>query len=464
MTTPDDRATLLAGGEQGTAVPLAQAYGWGMEWLDEIMRPNSRQIDQAIRSDGRTSLLEQALTGPLRRAAKHLQAPDGDTGQTAWVEEQLFTPSNAGGMSTPLDTVLAQMTAAVWQRTTCFEKVWRPVDGGTRVGYQDLALRPGATIRRDLQSGAFQGIAQVVPKVENNRIVGTRTVLLDPDRCFAYVHGQHRDPLNGVGDLDVAWLCVEVKKKIRFLWWKFLENVSFPSATMTTTAPPGDAATLNAAAQRAASLRSGGILPLAVGEALTPYDSNGAGAAQFMAALDWLSSEQAQSVLAGFADLTSLAKSGGSYALSVSATDLFTGGRDSVLTEMGTTFTNYVIADLVRWNFGPQARPPKLVFAPLRQNDLQQTVSLLTAMARETADSMIPQAFVDELALKTAGYLELDVEKVRADLNPGHPIGTGAAAISPTTGLPIGVQVAQIASQVEKARQLVLAHDAVRAA
>lgn len=472
MSTPDPRVALVAEGETGTALP--NAYGsWSMfDGFDtaQAARPRTAQVEQAIRSDGKTALLEQALTLPLRGAAWHIEPAPGDTGQTAWVSEQLETPSNAGGMSTPLQLVIGQMAAACWQRQTCFEKVWRPVDGGTRVGYDKLALRPGASVLRDGRTGGFRGISQLVPKIENGRSTGTHTITLDPDRCFVYVHGQHRDPLNGVGDLDVSWLISDTKRKLRFLWWKFLENVSFPSATMQTNATAGDASTLREAAQRAASLRSGGILPLAQGESLMPYDSNGAGASQFQAALDWLSHEQSQSVLAGFADLTGPGKTGGSYALSVSATDLFTGGRDSVLVEMGACLTNYVIADLVKWNFGADAASPTLVFAPLKQTDLQNTVSLLQSLARESADSMVPQSFVDELALKVAGYLELDVEKVRNDLQVGHPIGNGPAALSPTTGQ-LEVQpgnapapVATLATQVEKARQMVLAHDALKAA
>ena len=456
MTSPTTAADLIAQGETGSLVASAQG-GWGLFDSPDIpAAPAVWQLEQMLRSDGKGRLLEQALTLPLRGAKVTIEPPQtGEQGQTDWCREHLLRAPNAGGMRTPLSDVIGLMASATWQRRATFEKVWGPTADG-RVGYLNLAYRPTGTVSllRDPRSGLLQGVAQQVPKIDpDGRAVGTERIVLSTQRSFTYLHGQHRDPLGGTSDLDLAWLISDTKRKIRFLWWKFLEQVSFPSATISTDKDPSDTAGLTAAARRAGSLRSGGVLPLAAGESLAPYDSNGQGASQFQAALDWLSSEQSASVLAGFSDLTGPGKVGGSYALSVSATDLFTAGRDSVLREMGGALTSYVVADLVRWNFGAGVPSPVVRFAPLRQTDLTEVVTLLQALARESANSVVPQEFVDELTVKVAGYLELNVDKIAGALNVIRP--------KPAVGAPA---VAQLAGTVDRAARLVMAKDAARAA
>ncbi len=469
MTQPDrlpaerirTAADLIDAGETGSAQPHAHArWDLAYEGLDGWKPPTVEQLERMLSTDGKAAMLEQALTLPLRGAVPLFDAPDGDRGQTEWVREHLTRPANAGGMGVPLDLVLAQQTAAVWQRRAYFEKVWRATPDG-RVGYDKIAWRPAATctLQRDVRTGAYRGFSQQVPKVEDDgrggqRVAGTQTVTLGPPRSLVYIHGQHRNPLWGASDLELTWLIADTKRKIRFLWWKFLENVSFPSSTITTDATPQQTDELNRAGRMAAGLRSGGVLPLPAGWSLAAFDSNGQGASQFQAALDWLSAEQATSVLAGFSNLTDPGKSGGSYALSRDATDLFTAGRDSVLREIAATNTSYLVADLVRWNFGADAPSPRMRFAPLREVDLATTVELLQALADPSERSVVPPEFVEQLIVKVAGYLELDVDRVRRALQPERP----TVDSSPVE------QVAQVARTTERAARLVLARDAARAA
>jgi hypothetical protein len=168
-----------------------------------------------------------------------------------------------------------------------------------------------------------------------------------------------------------------------------------------------------------------------------------------MECLDWLTAEQAGSVLAGFTDLASKAASGkGSLALSQDQTDFFQQGRNAVLREMASCLTNYCVADLAFWNYGPGAACPTLRFAPSTDTNGTEMLQLLQAVASTppgTATS-VPEAFIDELVLKTSAYLGLNVDKVREGLTtrPG-----------PTSPLPGAA--GQVATAVDRATQLVAA-------
>src|SRR6478735_5350380 len=121
----------------------------------------NREMDEMLRRDGKAQTLEQALTLPIMRARRTIRRGPASTQVTAWVEEQLFNMANSGGMTTPLHTVVAQMTGAFIYRKAFFEKVWKVTDDG-KWTYDKIAWRPASTcnIKRDPKTGKFLGFFQ----------------------------------------------------------------------------------------------------------------------------------------------------------------------------------------------------------------------------------------------------------------------------------------------------------------
>jgi hypothetical protein len=382
-----------------------------------------RNIDTMLDRDGKARALEQVLTLPLTWAPKTIEPADGDTGEAAFAREWLLERSaNEGGMSTPIELVVAQMSSAVLYRRAFFEKVWKVTDAGELV-FDKLAFRPARTCQliRDDNDWSFQGFRQRFRR--GNEYV-TRDI--KPDKAMVLIHGQHRDPLQGISDLRTAYVCFESKQKVRFLWYQFLENQTIPKAIAQHS--NDDASEIQAFAKKVATLKGGGVVGVGQNQSVSKYESSGQGAAVFKAAIEYLDHEMFASCLAGFADLAGAAASGrGSFALSRDQSDFYLRSRAAALQEMGATLTNFAVADLIRWNFGVGARAPTFKFGKLAGQDAESLVTLFQALAvSPTPSPAVPREFLELLTEKVAADFELDVDKVRAaiEANQGGEPGT----------------------------------------
>lgn len=368
-----------------------------------------RETKDMLKVDGKAQTLESVLTLPLRAAPWWIGRGQSTEAVHDRIQHLLTDPANLGGMTTPMNLIIAQMTNAIVYRKAYFEKVWAVKLGG--VGYDKLGWRPPNTcaITRDPKTGAFMGFRQMPIRAED-----TDEVKFIPQRSFVYIHGTHRDPLDGVSDLTVTRWCFKTKQKIRFLWYSFLEGQSLPK----TIAQANDETTAQEAAKKVVGLRQGGVVGLSNQVELGVLESSGKGADQFKAAMQWLDSEASSSVLAPFTDLGAAAVQGvGSFALSKDQTDFFQLSEQAKSREMADFINNYLIADLVRWNFGPNEMPPVFEFGPINQDDATQAISLLQATAQVPAGtSILPFEFFSQLAERVAGLLDLDVQVVRKAL------------------------------------------------
>lgn len=369
--------------------------------------PAPADIDLMLNRDGKARSLEQVLTLPLRWASWSVEPAEGDAGEAELVRDALFRPANAGGMSTPWELVVAQMASAALYRRAFFEKVFQVLDG--RLVYRKLAWRhPGTcTLERDKKDQAFDGFTQ---KFHRNSVPVEER--FRPDKAFVYLHAQHKDPLFGASEMDTCWRIFDAKQKVRFLWLSFLENQTIPKATATVDS--GDETEARSLASKVATMKGGAVVGLVRGQSVDTFESSGQGAAEFRAAMDWLSAEQSQSVLASFTDLASQGSGRGSFALSRDQSDLYLRGRQAVLGEMAGAATSWAAADLVRWNMGPSGKAPRLVVSDLAEHQSEAALGLFESMAgTERGNPRVPVEFMDLLTEKVAHHLEIDVDRVR---------------------------------------------------
>lgn len=367
----------------------------------EAPDPAADDLETMLRMDGKARAIEQVLTLPPRWADLEVVPHKDDSGEAEFVREALFRPANAGGMTTPVELVQAQMTSAVTYRKAFFEKVFDLDDEG-RVVYRKLAFRPArtCTLLRDERNRSFDGFKQKA-RGPNGETVDVR---IPAAKAFVYVHGQHRNPLSGASEMDTVWSCFEAKQKVRFLWFQLLERNVIPHGILKSR-EPGRLAEL-------AKLKSGGLARIDPEESLEPFESGGSAGSAFKDAIDWLSSEMSQSVLASFTDLAQ-AGGKGSYALSRDQSDLFLRSRQAVLREMGASLGSWVFADLVRWNFGPGGRAPLARFSDLAGHDAAAVRELWSGLVGRPPDPRVPQEFVDYLTELVAQALGMDVDRVR---------------------------------------------------
>jgi hypothetical protein len=116
----------------------------------------------------------------------------------------------------------------------------------------------------------------------------------------------------------------------------------------------------------------------------------------------------------------------------------------------------FLVADLVYWNFGPNEIAPYFEFGPISQDDAASAVSLLQATAQTPVNqSVLPQEFFDELTLRVAGFLELDVVTVREGLERARKEAEERAAMSPDPAIAAAPQVAGVKAAVDTATNAV---------
>lgn len=246
----DERAELRA--------LLAEELGSALSWADSsrleavLEDPNlgavpyyeATDIANMLRIDGQARKVEQVLTLPLLMVSHSIEKAPGDRGEADLVRKLLALPSTAGGMVTPMRLVLAQMTSACLYRTASFEMWFKrvPLDGEQRIGIHKIAYRPATSTKvvRHLRNGDYAGLQQDpwatwAADVDHDGL----PIRISADRSWTYVHGQHREPIIGTTDMEIALAAFRVKQKLRFLWFLFLEAQALPKVTVnsTTTAP-----------------------------------------------------------------------------------------------------------------------------------------------------------------------------------------------------------------------------------
>ncbi len=398
--------------------PVGQELGSVLSWADSMFTDyldpsmgtvawwEAKDYANMLRTESQARKVEMVLTLPIIGAPSAIRPGKGDKGECEWVTEQLTRPANAGGMSTPLRLVVAQATSSFTYRVASFEKVWKVTDGG-KVTYDKLAFRPAVNTRvlRDKKTGAYRGLQQDPP------YGGADPVKIKPALSFAHVHGQHRSPVLGSSDMEIPLVCWKAKQKLRFLWFLFLELHAQPRVAFSDTREnaTGHENTKDAA-RKFTQLRGGGAVALPPGVAGNVLETSGHAAELYREALNYLDSEMTGQVLAQFADLAAAANTGtGSFALSRDQSDFYMQSRRYAAQELEDTFTNFVLADLVRHNFGPKAACPTFTIGPLVTPELATLMPLL-----EKVGNSLPADFVAFIVESTATAMNMPADRVAA--------------------------------------------------
>jgi hypothetical protein len=441
--SPKTRKQLLQG-ETGTQFDLGDRLF--PSWQDGDVLDwgtwDARSMDQMLRRDGQAAALESVLTLPIRQATRAIEPGKDDNGEAEFVRSVLVEPATAGGMQTPLQDVIGQLTSAQIYRKAFYEKCFdvRQEDG--RIVYTKLAFRPAATceLKRDERTAEMDGFRQQIwlwggqdKVLRKSRVPGW--VDIPKVRAFVYVHGKHREPLNGTSELDLCYWAYQTKMKLIFLWYQFLESQSLPKVIVYGESQEQ----ANERADDVASMRASGIVGFETvqGEDKTfdILESSGKGATQFADALSFLETWQTSSVLAGFMGLSSLASLGrGSLALSQDQSAFFLKSRQAVTAEMETAITHDVIAPLVTLNFGPGASYPKFRFGALTDESGASLVQLFQTLA-VAPQLQVPAGILDIITTRLASFLNLDVGAVDKLIQQG----AAARAAQAQAGAPDGV-------------------------
>jgi hypothetical protein len=415
---------------------------------------NARDYEVMLRKDGQAAAIEAVLTLPIRQASRAIEAHKDDNGEAEFCRSVLMTPHTAGGMKTPLQDVIGQLTSAQTFRKAYFEKVYDVRDSDGKIVYEKLAFRPAATCeqKRNPRTAAPEGFRQMVWEFGSQPMTASSRkqkypgwVDIDQVRSFVYVNGKHRQPLLGTSELELTYTCYLTKLKLLFLWYQFLEAQSLPKVIVYGQSQEQ----ANTRADDVASMRASGIVGFQrTGEpgdkAFDIIESSGKGASQFNDALSFLETWQTSSVLAGFMGLSSLASLGrGSLALSQDQSAFFLKSRQAVTAEMEAALTHDVIAPIVTLNFGPGAAYPSFKFGALTDESDSAVIGLFQAMAVAPA-LQVPAGIMDIIIERTATALNLDqgaveeIVKEAARQRAAQATATAPPGVPPAAAAGIG--------------------------
>jgi Protein of unknown function (DUF935) len=428
----------------------------------------SRDMAVMLTRDGQAAALEAVLTLPIRQASRAIEPGKHDAGEADLCHSVLFAPATAGGMKTPLQDVIGQVTSAQIYKKSFHELVWHMRDKDGAVALDKIAFRPTATceMKRNARTGASEGFRQQqwlfggqVTAVKHGMTPGWADI--PKVRSLIHINGKHREPLTGTSELDLCYWVYQTKLKLLFLWYQFLEQQSLPKVIVYGE----NQREASAKADDIASLRSSGV----VGFARDPQGaksfeilaSDGKGAQQFADALSFLETWQTASVLAGFTGLSSLAAMGrGSLALSQDQSAFFLKSRQAISLEIAQTITHQVIAPLVTLNFGPGASYPRFEFGALTDESATQLVALFQAMSVAPA-LQVPPGILDIITERMATVLNLDVSAVTEIVQQGAKDRSAQAAAAPPAGMlqQAAAQLGHLAGGTAAAAKI--AHDAL---
>lgn len=395
------------------------------------------RYQEMLDTDGKAASIEKLLTYPILAAGWEIEGAKGDKGEQEFIYDALTALPHQGGPKTTVEQFVSQMTTAFTFRRAYFEKVYKLNDAG-KVVYDKIDWRPPETceLALDARNGEPRGFRQM-PIRWNPRPTLMRSMAwedwvdIPSNRAFVYVHGTWRDPLLGFSQMALPYHCYITKRKIRWLWYQFLETTSLPKVIVRNQ----DELQARQDAAKMATLKSRGVLGMGTDTNFDVLESSGKGAEQFLAAIRFLDSEMSNAILAGFMDLSSSAAEGkGSYALSESQGKLFLRTRRMVARDMARQITNDIIGPLVRYNFGADAAVPRFVFGPLSEQNENSVLDVFSKVA--TTGAKVPVEFYDQLVARTAQLLELDAGKVANDIKVnGSPIQQINGAVDQATGM-----------------------------
>lgn len=433
-----ERAELL---ERGTLFDWQDSHRWGQLFDDPdiLVKPSERSwvtdVEAMLGKSGQASSVEKALTLPLRMANLTIEQPEegAEKGQTDFVREVLYSSGQGQGMTPDIVQIVSQMTYAISVKRTYHELVWKRRPDG-RYGFSTIGWRPPSSceLMRDRRHGKPRGFRQwldmeTIEEIRERQALSreTDTIVMDEDnefgyvaipanRALIYVHGQHRDPVNGISDLEVTHWAHTLQQKILMLWTIFLDGQAQPKVLAYGDSPTEAASN----AKTIAGLRGSGVVGIKR-DASAPdkrifdlLDTSGKGAAAFQEMIRYLDQQMSHSVLAGFLDLTSNASEGiGSYALSADQKGLFLTSRQAASKEIAMVVTQQVIRPLVRVNFGADVALPRLVFEKMSEEQTEKAIQMLQQLG--SANNVhVPPGFLDLLVERVGQFLDLDDTKV----------------------------------------------------
>lgn len=387
--------------EQGTALDPTQVYRtYDTDEIYEVSpSPSVSELEQMVRVDAQAREIFSGVTLPLRQSRFDVIAREGDKGERDFVEWCLFE-----GMTTPIRQVIGQISNAVLTRQVFFEKVWKVQQDGPykgKVVLHKLGYRPPSTCRiKADDNGSFAGFVQRITTGS-----GFNEVSFSPQKSFVYTFNSSEAPLVGRTPFEVVYRLYQDKRKVMFFYYAFLENVAFPRTIVSVDSD--DPKELAALVQKARKLGVNGVMGKYAGESIESYESQRT-TRDYQSALEYLDWQMSKAFLTQFLDLGTTGERG-SYALSQDKSSFFFKSMQAVLDDVAAAVNEYVIKDLIDYNFGSGAVYPYIRFRPLDDDTADAVMDVFKTVIMANTPNITPP-FMLKLMQRVSEIAGLDLD------------------------------------------------------
>jgi len=174
------------------------------------------------KNDGEVQAVVRIFTLPIKATPFHIIPGKGDTGERDFIEMNLCSPPEMGGMTTPLTFVIADMTRAISEGFRLYEKIAQVYKEGEykgKVGWRKLAPRDAQTVKLLSDShGGFNGAKQTA--MFGSNLIDT---VIPPEKCMLYTFQKEKHWLYGESILKTAFYHYDKKHKLLYISYKKAE-------------------------------------------------------------------------------------------------------------------------------------------------------------------------------------------------------------------------------------------------
>lgn len=380
---------------------------YGADGAQSLLRNDDVTIGQLTemrRRDGQARSLYRVITLPIRAALEHhtVVPAEGGEKEAEFIAAMLTSPPAMGGMTVPLDRLVAHMLLAIFDGFAAFEMVyWVPSKGPLKgkIVLRKAAYRPSDTVffRVD-DNGGFDGFQQKT--TFQGKVVD---VVIDRDRAFYYAANEEENPFYGVSYFSSAFYHYDKKIKLYYVSHLAAQHRAVGSRLGHLPANP-DKKT------RDAFIRALGDFGLAqamvVPEGYSVEDLvQSASSFDFLGLIDHHDRQMAKSVLAFFIDNPDSAKL---VDFSQPKDDMFLLMLKAIMGEIESVINNHVIPRFIDWNFGSE-KYPEFKFGSFTDEEKSAVRTIFSSLAVASTTNTTPE-FIFELEKNIAEELGLPID------------------------------------------------------
>ena len=376
---------------------------------NEEETPDNLTINQYIQmqeNDGTVRAITRLLTMPIQAATIKIIPSIKDNGERDFIDTVFMKPQYAGGMSTPLSFVIADMTRAIFEGFRLYEKVPQIIKTGQysgMIGWKKLAPRSSSTI--SLQSdehGGFMGAHQTA-------YFGDKTVDVNipKEKCILYTFQKERHPLYGESILKTAFYHYDKKHKLYYFAHKKAENDAV-GVKILKLGKPFTEDEVSKAEEAVDAMRADSRITLPQGFELE-INRSGSG----YNVLDLINHHDTQIVLSTLTQALQLGtrqKYGYPYGKGFGQqSEYIVQSLHYIMKSMEDTLNEWAIPQLIDWNYG-SGNYPKIKLIPLKEESTQYMMNIFESLIKKDPNTYMQPGFADKLTNEVAEELGLEVK------------------------------------------------------